>query len=127
MGVSAQCAASPDTVTMDTDITEHEDRLYSVCEVPGTAPSSLEIKGIENGSEKTFRISEFKGRYLVIVFYHADYDCTNLVESFSAIKPLLSSNGTDLVFCSCDSTDTHRSSPSATRGSGAPRPSSSLP
>ena len=33
--VSAQCAASPDTVTMDTDNTEHEDRLYSVCEVPG--------------------------------------------------------------------------------------------
>jgi len=93
---------------MDTDITEYEDRLYSVCEVPGTAPSSLEIKGIENGSEKTFRISEFKGRYLVIVFYHADYDCTNLVESFSAIKPLLSSNGTDLVFCSSDSTSAHK-------------------
>ena len=33
--VSAQCAGSPDTVTMDTDITEYEDRLYSVCEVPG--------------------------------------------------------------------------------------------
>ena len=61
-------------------------------------------------------------RYLVIVFYHADYDCTNLVESFSAIKPLLSSNGTDLVFCSSDSTDTHRSWLSAGLGASFSSP-----
>ena len=69
----------------------------------------MEVKGVQNGSEKTFKISQYKGRYVVIVFYQADFASTDLVQSFSTIQPLLTSNGTELVFCSADSIETHKS------------------
>ena len=69
----------------------------------------MEVTGVQNGSEKTFKVSQYKGRYLVIVFYQADFASADLVQSFATIQPLLTSNGTDLVFCSGDSTETHKS------------------
>merc|ERR1712038_34968 len=81
----------------------YEDKPCSICPVPGLAPV-LEIKGLENGSEKTFKISQFKGRYLVVVFYHGA-QCAGLVEEFSNIKSQLASNGADVVCVSSDSSD----------------------
>merc|ERR1712038_58208 len=81
----------------------YEDKPCSICPVPGLAPV-LEIKGLENGSEKTFKISQFKGRYLVVVFYHGK-QCAGLVEEFSNIKSQLASNGADVVCVSSDSSD----------------------
>ena len=46
-------------------------------------------------------------RYLVVVFYHADWKCAEVVEEFSNIKSQLASNGADVVCVSSDSTDTH--------------------
>merc|ERR1711988_154440 len=83
---------------------EYDEKPCSVCVVPGPAPV-LEIKGVENGSEKSFKISQYHGRYLVIVFYHADWKCAELVEEFSNIKSQLASNGAEVV---CVSSDTSR-------------------
>merc|ERR1711988_2021752 len=80
---------------------EYDEKPCSVCVVPGPAPV-LEIRGVENGSEKSFKISQYHGRYLVIVFYHA---CAELVEEFSNIKSQLASNGAEVV---CVSSDTSR-------------------
>ena len=76
--------------------------------ISGAAPV-VEVTGVQNGSEKTYKISQYKGRYLVIVFYRADFASIDLVQSFATIQPLLTSNGTDLVFCSADTTDNHKS------------------
>merc|ERR1712038_1631447 len=84
----------------------YDEKPCSVCAVPGLAPV-LEIKGIENGTEKTFKISQYKGRYLVVVFYRGDWKCGEVVEEFSNIKSQLASNGADVVCVSSDSTDTH--------------------
>ena len=85
------------------------------------------MKGIENGTEKSFKISQYKGRwvesfilniqisifkiknarYLVVVFYHGDWECAEVVEEFSNIKSQLASNGADVVCVSSDSTETH--------------------
>merc|ERR1712038_281006 len=94
---------------METDQDNYEDydeQPCSICSIPGLAPV-LEIKGIENGTEKSFKISQYKGRYLVVVFYHADWKCAEVVEEFSNIKSQLASNGADVVCVSSDSTDTH--------------------
>jgi len=85
---------------------DYDEKPCSICPVPGLAPV-LEIKGIEAGTEKSFKISQYKGRYLVIVFYHADWKCAEVVEEFSNIKSQLASNGADVVCVSSDSTDTH--------------------
>jgi len=88
---------------------EYDEKEYSVCAVPGAAPT-VEIKGVDgNGSEKTFKIPQYKGKYLVIVFYHADWECNDLVQSFSSISSLFESNGAKLVACSSDSASTHKS------------------
>jgi len=84
----------------------YDEKPCSVCAVPGLAPV-LEIKGIENGTEKTFKISQYKGRYLVVVFYRGDWKCGEVVEEFSNIKSQLASNGADVVCVSTDSVETH--------------------
>merc|ERR1712154_595152 len=87
--------------TWDQDYHQYDEKPCSVCVVPGLAPL-LEIKGIENGSEKSFKISQFQGRYLVIVFYRADWKCGELVEEFSNTKSQLASNGAEVVCVSSD-------------------------
>merc|ERR1712141_340168 len=84
----------------------YNEKPCSICAIPGLAPV-LEIKGIENGMEKSFKISQYKGRYLVVVFYHADWKCAEVVEEFSNIKSQLASNGADVVCVSTDSVETH--------------------
>merc|ERR1712038_1247753 len=94
---------------METDQDNYEDydeQPCSICSIPGLAPV-LEIKGIENGTEKSFKISQYKGRYLVVVFYRGDWKCGEVVEEFSNIKSQLASNGADVVCVSSDSTQTH--------------------
>ena len=71
---------------------------------PGLAPA-VEVTGVQSGSEQTFKIPQYKGRYLVLVFFSS----SDLVQSFTTIQPLLTSNGTDLVFCSIDSCETLKS------------------
>jgi len=85
---------------------EYDEKPCSVCVVPGPAPV-LEIRGVENGSEKSFKISQYHGRYLVIVFYHADWKCAELVEEFSNIKSQLASNGAEVVCVSSDTSSSH--------------------
>merc|ERR1711976_551850 len=106
---------------------EYDDKEYSICAVPGTAPT-VEIKGVDgDGSEKTFNIPQYKGKYLVIVFYHADWDCVSLIESFSSISPLLESSGAKVVACSSDSSDTHKSWIKAEKSSNGLGGSISIP
>ena len=38
----------------------------------------MEVTGVQNGSEKTFKVSQYKGRYLVIVFYRADFTSADM-------------------------------------------------
>jgi len=83
------------------DEDEYDENKYSVCAVPGSAPT-IDVNGIENNSERLFNISQYKGRYLVIVFYCGGSESKHLVESFATIQPLLKSSGADLVFCSTD-------------------------
>jgi len=108
------------------DYEEYDEKPCSVCVVPGLAPL-LEIKGIENGSEKSFKISQFQGRYLVIVFYRADWKCGELVEEFSNIKSQLASNGAEVVCVSSDTTSSHSEWISAEKSRGGLGGSLSVP
>merc|ERR1712110_266918 len=62
--------------------------------------------------------SQYKGRYLVVVFYRADWKCAEVVEEFSNIKSQLASNGADVVCVSSDSTETHTAWIKADKGKG---------
>ena len=82
---------------------------------------------MENGSEKSFKISQYHGRYLVIVFYHADWKCAELVEEFSNIKSQLASNGAEVVCVSSDTSSSHLDWIRAEKGKGGLGGSLSVP
>jgi len=96
---------------------EYDENNYSVCAVPGSAPT-IDIKGIENNSERVFNVSQYRGRYLVIVFYRDGFESKNLIDSFAAIQPLLKSNGSDMVYCSTDKASNNNSFPLWNDGEG---------
>jgi len=79
---------------------------FSSLAVPGAAPGA-EISGAENGKEKSFRISEYKGRFLVIVFYHGDWECQEYLQAFSDLHERFQSIKTEVVGCSTDSSKGH--------------------
>jgi len=79
---------------------------FSSLAVPGSAPGG-EIPGAENGRERSFRISEYKGRFLVIVFYHGDWECQDNLQAFSDLHERFQSIQTDVVGCSTDGSKGH--------------------
>jgi len=79
---------------------------FSSLAVPGSAPAG-EILGAENGKERTFRISEYKGRFLVIVFYHGDWECQEYLQAFSDLQEKFKSIKCEVVGCSTDSSKGH--------------------
>eukprot|EP00092_Neocalanus_flemingeri_P014114 GFUD01015223.1.p1 GENE.GFUD01015223.1~~GFUD01015223.1.p1 ORF type:complete len:513 (+),score=144.46 GFUD01015223.1:59-1597(+) len=79
---------------------------FSLLAVPGAAPGD-EILGAENGKERTFKISEYKGRYLVIVFYHGDWECQEYLQAFSDLQDKFRSVKAEVVGCSIDSSKGH--------------------
>jgi len=79
---------------------------FSMLEVPGSAPAE-EIRGAEAGRERTFRISEYRGRYLVIVFYHGDWECQEHLQAFSDLQDKFKSIKAEVVGCSIDSSKGH--------------------
>merc|ERR1712183_1121250 len=79
---------------------------FSLLAVPGDAPTE-EILGAENGKEKTFKVSQYMGRYLVIVFYHGDWECQEYVQAFSDLQERFRNMKTEVVGCSVDSSKGH--------------------
>merc|ERR1719228_1216304 len=80
---------------------------FSMLAVPGDAPTE-EILGAENGKEKAFKVSQYMGRYLVIVFYHGDWECQEYLQAFSDLQDKFSSVEAEVVGCSTDSTKVHQ-------------------
>jgi len=79
---------------------------FSLLAVPGDAPTE-EILGAENGKEKTFKVSQYMGRYLVILFYHGDWECQENLQAFSDLQERFRSMKTEVVGCSVDSSKGH--------------------
>jgi len=79
---------------------------FSMLAVPGAAPGG-EILGAENGKEKKFTISEYKGRFLVIVFYHGDWECQEHLQAFSDLQEKFRGVKAEVVGCSVDSSKGH--------------------
>merc|ERR1719153_32625 len=79
---------------------------FSLLAVPGAAPGGA-ILGADAGKEKTFSVSQYLGRYLVIVFYHGDWECQEYLQAFSDLQERFRSMKTEVVGCSVDSSKGH--------------------
>merc|ERR1719153_1269075 len=79
---------------------------FSQLAVPGAAPA-LEILGVDAGKEKKFCVSQYLGRYLVIVFYQGDWESQEYLQTFSDLQERFRSMKTEVVGCSVDSSKGH--------------------
>lgn len=80
---------------------------FSQLDVSGSAPGG-QVRGVDShGHEGTFHISSYKGRFLALVFYHADWDCLEYLEAFADIGDKFKSARAEVVFCSTDSPKVH--------------------
>jgi len=80
---------------------------FSLLDVSGSAPGG-QVRGVDSqGQEGTFNISSYKGRFLALVFYHADWDCLEYLQAFVDIGDQFKSARAEIVFCSTDSPKVH--------------------
>ena len=61
--------------------------------------------------EVAFSLSDFRGRYLVLVFYSGDWEpaAHDVLTSFSGLRDRFSAAGCELAACSTDSPKVHKS------------------
>ena len=63
------------------------------------------IPGVEKlKGEQVYSLNDYKGKFLVILFYQADWECQDMLISFSKMKNKFSSTGCEIVACSTDNT-----------------------
>jgi len=75
--------------------------------VPGYSTTE-QLEGLDrSGSEKKFSVSDFKGRFLVVVFHRSDVDNKSFLEAFSDLSELFRGNKTEVVACSKDKLQIH--------------------
>ena len=76
----------------------------------GSCPAGY-ISGVDKNGETAYSLSEFSGRYLVIIFYSGDWEDSSqqLVLAFSDLEERFSQAGAAVVACSTDSARGHNS------------------
>ena len=77
---------------------------------PGSCPAGY-ISGVDKSGETAYSLSEYSGRYLVIIFYSGDWEETSqrLVLAFSGLQERFGQAGAAVVACSTDSPRGHNS------------------
>jgi len=76
--------------------------------IPGLAPDEV-VKVIDHTGERSFNITDYKGRYVVLLFYTGDWECRENILAFQHIKHKYAAAGCEVFACSSDSTKVHNS------------------
>jgi len=80
---------------------------HSDLAVPGHSTRE-KLDGLDrSGSENKFSVSDFKGKFLVVVFHKSDVDSKLFLEAFSDLSDLFRGNKTEVVACSKDKLQVH--------------------
>ena len=68
------------------------------------------IPGVSGVNEEACSITDYEGRFLVILFYHGDWEpeCQQMIQSFSSIRDKFTDAGCALVACSSDGVKIHK-------------------
>jgi len=87
-----------------------ESMVWSQLAVPGDAPRLGGLEGVDaNGQKRSFHLSDYKGSYLVVVFYPGDWESKDLLKAFSFLTAHFEARGVQLVGVSTDSVSSHES------------------
>jgi len=81
---------------------------FSSLAVPGTAPS-FSVKGVVGGDISDIRVTDYSGKYLIIVFYTEDFACYEGIGAFNDSIEKFKNLKCEVVACSTDSPQCHKS------------------
>jgi len=76
--------------------------------IPGRAPEDG-VKAIFKTGEQPFTLSNYKGRYVVLLFYSGDWECKENIVAFENLLDKYAGAGCEVFGCSSDSTKVHQS------------------
>ncbi|XP_023344471.1 arginine kinase [Eurytemora carolleeae] len=88
--------------------------------IPGRAPDE-NVQLVDSEGERSFKIGNYAGRYVVLVFYSGDWECRDNIQAFQNILDKYKASGCEVFACSSDSTKVHQSwirTPSSDGGFG---------
>ena len=74
----------------------------------GTAPS-FSVKGVVGGDISDIRVTDYSGKYLIIVFYTEDFACYDGIGAFNDSIEKFKNLKCEVVACSTDSPQGHKS------------------
>ncbi|KAK2952145.1 putative Thioredoxin peroxidase [Blattamonas nauphoetae] len=88
--------------------------------LPGTTAPSFETKGVLKDQIVDFKLSDHKGKYVVLVFYPADFTfvCPTEILAFGDAREEFAQNNCELAMISTDSEHTHQAWLRAKRSEG---------
>jgi len=75
--------------------------------IPGLAPEGG-VTIVDGSGEKSFKISDYRGRYVVILFYSGDWECRENILAFQNIIKKYQDAKCSVFACSSDSAKVHQ-------------------
>lgn len=87
--------------------TEHE---YVSSVKVGESVPDYEFEAYVNGDSKTMKFSDFRGKWLIVMFYPADFTfvCPTELEDMAKLYPAIKESGAEVVTFSTDTVFTHK-------------------
>jgi peroxiredoxin len=76
----------------------------------GMALPDIELKAYHEDKEKLVRLSDFKGKWVALMFYPADFTfiCPTELEEAAILYPMFQEIGAEVLSVSCDTVYTHK-------------------
>jgi peroxiredoxin 2/4 len=83
--------------------------MFNILKINSKAPE-FDLKGSHNGEFKTYKSSDFLGKWLVLFFYPSDFTtvCPTEVVGFHRAISEFQTRNTEIIGCSVDSVNVHK-------------------
>jgi len=84
--------------------------IFSKLQINGSCPPGY-VSGVDKSGQSAYSLSEYLGKYLVILFYSGDWEplSQQLLLAFNTLHASFTVAGCEVVACSSDSPQVHRS------------------
>lgn len=74
--------------------------------IPGRAPDSA-LKAVDKDGERSFKIGDYRGKFVVLVFYPGDWESRDIIQAFDTMLDRFKKEKCEVFACSTDSSKAH--------------------
>src|SRR5271169_1251244 len=85
-------------------------RRISMSQLVGRLAPEFALEGVLNGTFHTYRLSDYKGKWVVLFFYPLDFTfvCPTEIKAFNEKYEEFKKMGAEVITCSTDSVYSHK-------------------